>query len=337
MNIDRTSKRCFVISPIGEEGSDVRKHADDVFEYLIEPAMKECGMSAIRSDHLDKPGRITDQMFRSIFESDLCMAVLTGYNPNVFYELAVAQSAKRPVIILIEKSHTLPFDIKDLRCIQYDLGIRSYNERTHIKRLVTFINDFSSNAWVAEDLFSSYRAPTMHEPQDLQFFETSGEYGRESEWLQLMNETKDCFDILGMSLGAWRKTKDFAKLALAKAEKGCKIRVLMMNGANEILRSLLYSETTYTLDSVLNSIEDNLAFYAGLAKKNPSIEIRSLYRGIPHFFLTRTDKCAVLIQYLSSETWGAGPLWRCMTSSKLYNVAKNEFETLWKAGSPPDS
>jgi len=46
MHTDRTSKRCFVISPIGEEGSDVRKHADDVFDYLIEPAMKECGISS---------------------------------------------------------------------------------------------------------------------------------------------------------------------------------------------------------------------------------------------------------------------------------------------------
>jgi hypothetical protein len=96
--------RCFVISPIGEEGSEVRQHADDVFEYIIEPAMKECGIEAIRSDHLDKPDVISEQMFRYIFEADLCIAVLTNHNPNVFYELAVAHSAQRPVIILIERA-----------------------------------------------------------------------------------------------------------------------------------------------------------------------------------------------------------------------------------------
>jgi hypothetical protein len=275
-------------------------------------------------------------MFRAIHESDLCVAVLTGYNPNVFYELAVAQCAKRPVIILIEKNNPLPFDIKDIRSITYDLSIRSYNEKTHINRLVGFINEYAANAWMAEDLLSSYRPPTIQEPQNLEFFETSGEYGRESKWLQLIHETEACFDIMGVSLGSWRKTKDFNKLALAKAENGCKIRVLMMHGDNEILRSLLYSESTYSLESVLNSIKDNLVFYGHLAKKHSNIEVRALSRGIPHFFLTRTDKCAVLIQYLSSETWGAGPLWRCRRSSKLYSVATHEFDVLWRVGSPLD-
>ena len=79
----------------------------------------------------------------------------------------------------------------------------------------------------------------------------------------------------------------------------------------------------------------NLRFYTQLAEKHPGIEVRALVRGIPHFFLTRTDTCAVLIQYLSSQTWGAGPLWRCADSSKLYSVATHEFETLWGVALPP--
>jgi hypothetical protein len=52
-------KRCFVISPIGAEGSTIREHADDVFDYIIKPAMEKCGIQAFRSDHLQEPGRIT--------------------------------------------------------------------------------------------------------------------------------------------------------------------------------------------------------------------------------------------------------------------------------------
>src|SRR5690242_1453064 len=112
-------KRCFVISPIGAQGSPTRQHADDVFDYVIKPAAAECCIQANRSDHLHEPGRISEQMFREIVGSNCCICVLTGRNPNVYYELAVAQMVGTPVIILIEKEEELPFDIRDLRCVRY--------------------------------------------------------------------------------------------------------------------------------------------------------------------------------------------------------------------------
>jgi len=149
--------KCFVISPIGEEGSDVRQHADDVFKYIIEPAMKECEIEAIRSDQLEKPGLISEQMFRLIFEADLCIAVLTNHNPNVFYELAVAHSAQRPVIILIEKGQQLPFDVSGLRAIRYDLGIRAYEARTHINTIINYVEAFKTEGWRVADIFSAFK------------------------------------------------------------------------------------------------------------------------------------------------------------------------------------
>ena len=43
-------KKCFVITPIGEEGSEVRKKADKVFKYIISPVCAACELEAIRSD-----------------------------------------------------------------------------------------------------------------------------------------------------------------------------------------------------------------------------------------------------------------------------------------------
>jgi hypothetical protein len=91
-------RRRFVISPIGQVDSTVREHADDVFDFIIKPAMAECKVEAYRSDHLREHGRITDQMFSAILQEDLCIALLTGYNPNVFYELAIAQAAGKPEV-----------------------------------------------------------------------------------------------------------------------------------------------------------------------------------------------------------------------------------------------
>ena len=91
MKSRRPSKTCFVISPIGKPRSAIRHHADRVLAEIIRPALKGVGVKPIRSDQITKPGRISDHMFRAILEHDMCIAVLTGANPNVYYELAVAQ------------------------------------------------------------------------------------------------------------------------------------------------------------------------------------------------------------------------------------------------------
>jgi hypothetical protein len=95
--------KCFVISPIGQPGSAAREHADDVYECIIRPALKEAEVDGQRADHVKDVGRITRQMYDEILTSDFCIAVLHGFNPNVFYELAVAHSAGIPVILLSEK------------------------------------------------------------------------------------------------------------------------------------------------------------------------------------------------------------------------------------------
>jgi hypothetical protein len=149
-------RKCFVISPIGPERSPTREHADDVYDYIIRPAMEACGLAVLRSDHLHEPGKITDQMYRELFGSDLCIAVLTGYNPNVFYELALAQAACRPLIVMIEAGHELPFDIRDLRCVAYDLKPRSLFERVHANQLVAHVRNLEAQGWRVSSPFGKY-------------------------------------------------------------------------------------------------------------------------------------------------------------------------------------
>jgi len=141
------ARRCFVISPIGTDGSPVRRHADDVFDYIIRPAVDEFGLAAQRSDHLLEPGKISEQMFREIVTSDCCIAVLTGHNPNVFYELAVAQTVGTPVVALIEKGEAIPFDIHDLRCVRYDLSPRPLFERVYVKELTAHLARLATSGW----------------------------------------------------------------------------------------------------------------------------------------------------------------------------------------------
>ena len=156
-------KKCFVISPIGQENSEIRGHADDVFEFIIQPAMRQfkqefdIEIDAMRADHIQSVGQITKQMFDQILGADLCVAILTGQNPNVFYELAVAQAAARPVIILIEKGQQLPFDIKDLRCVHYALQpIGQLVRGVYAEEVYKNVKAIHQAGWTTPSLFEIY-------------------------------------------------------------------------------------------------------------------------------------------------------------------------------------
>jgi hypothetical protein len=88
--------------------------------------------------------------------SDLCVAVLTGHNPNVFYELALAQAARRPVIILIEKHEEIPFDIRDLRCVAYDLKPRSLFNKIYVDQLAGHVQRIEQRNWSMPSPFDKF-------------------------------------------------------------------------------------------------------------------------------------------------------------------------------------
>ena len=49
------------------------------------------------------------------------MAELTSRNPNVFYELGLARKLKKPVVLISSNEMDVPFDLKHIRVIYYDV------------------------------------------------------------------------------------------------------------------------------------------------------------------------------------------------------------------------
>jgi hypothetical protein len=117
---DQDEKICFVIAPIGEEGSEIRRRSDQVLTHIITPAAKECGYRAVRADTISKPGMITSQVIQHLVEDPLVIADLTGRNPNVFYELAVRHAVRKPCVQIIQIGDQIPFDVSQSRTIQVD-------------------------------------------------------------------------------------------------------------------------------------------------------------------------------------------------------------------------
>lgn len=116
----RMEKTCFVISPIGKEGTEVRTNADEVLDYIIGPVCEKYGYSVIRADKMPNSGLITKAIIEQIIKADIVIADLTGNNPNVFYELAIRHSYRKPAIQMVRGEIQIPFDIANMRTISYD-------------------------------------------------------------------------------------------------------------------------------------------------------------------------------------------------------------------------
>lgn len=113
-------KSCFVITPIGADGSETRRKADGVICNAIKPVLYQLGFKEIIAAHeMSMQGSITKQVMSKILDCDLVVANLTGLNPNVMYELAVRHATKKPIVHICEKGTNLPFDIVDQRTIFY--------------------------------------------------------------------------------------------------------------------------------------------------------------------------------------------------------------------------
>ena len=115
---------CFIVTPIGDNNSDIRYKTDGLIAEIIRPILMEFGFASDKvlvAHQMSNPGSINEQIIKQILDSTLVIVNLTGLNANVMYELAVRHAAAKPVISLCEREITpsLPFDINQERTIFY--------------------------------------------------------------------------------------------------------------------------------------------------------------------------------------------------------------------------
>lgn len=122
-NIASTATKldCFVLSPIGDDGSPVREHADRVYHEIIVPGLEQFGFNLHRIDkHVTHPGAsIPASIVEHLRSAPLCVALLTYLNPNVMFEVGVRQAWDLPIIHLASRDTILPFDVRSRDTVFY--------------------------------------------------------------------------------------------------------------------------------------------------------------------------------------------------------------------------
>jgi TIR domain len=110
---------CFVVMPFGSDD------LNDVYEYFIKPSLESnCNVRCVRGDDVFGSNIIMDDIRHSIAVCRLVVADLTGRNANVFYEVGIAHTLEKDVLLLAQSMNDVPFDLRHRRVLLYEFTPR---------------------------------------------------------------------------------------------------------------------------------------------------------------------------------------------------------------------
>ncbi len=111
---------CFVLMPF-------KPSFERLFNEKIKPTVHSCGFKCIKANDLYSPTPIIEDIWIHIFKSQVIIADVTNRNPNVFYEMGIAHTIGKPVIIITQDKTDIPFDVSQYRYFQYTDDINGWD------------------------------------------------------------------------------------------------------------------------------------------------------------------------------------------------------------------
>lgn len=151
--------QCFVLMPFSE------KWSGRIWNNLSK-TITDFGMKCLRADDL-YGNNIMQDIWKNINESRIILADITGKNPNVLYELGLAHTIDKDVIILSQSVDDIPFDLRSLRHVIYQDNSDGYELLD--KKIPNFICNFFS-----ENLFDNFGAKIKENDYVLLFVSAGG-------------------------------------------------------------------------------------------------------------------------------------------------------------------
>lgn len=360
---------CFVISPIGDPEADARGEAKDVLDYLVNPALAlikdRTGLefAATRSDQQAVVGEIIDHVLRRILYDDVVIAVLFNRNPNVYYELGIAHSAGRRVVLIKKKEENPPFDISTHSRVEYSWQTLRDPRPPHERAEVQALADAILNAG--------------EQPRNPVAFEKYDPLGRHftdfkvldkfvdlkfSEYSSFFDVDRNLIGLMGISLHHFTRadanwtlpggeTVSFAAFLQSKVVvDGCNVVLAIMDPANPALPQMLGSPEPGELDpaelqAVRAEIEqssrrwqNHIVNVMELSKKSGGGTMRlvKVRRGTIYHRLSITDRGALMTPYFFHVgTNSGGPAMLAKAATPLYGALRRDFEYLVARNSVP--
>jgi hypothetical protein len=135
----------FLLTPFSAAAAGGEKPATyRAVQRAVRDACWNAGVELRRADSIFRSGVVIDQIRQAIADADLVIAVCTGKNANVFYELGLAEAMGHQPILIAPDARHLPFDKAHCRCHMY--GGKRLTTKTLPARLVKAIEETLADA-----------------------------------------------------------------------------------------------------------------------------------------------------------------------------------------------
>lgn len=107
-----TKPDVFVLMPYNAE-------LQSVYTQHIKPMGKQLGVNIQRADDIFAPGPFMEKVWDGICAARLVIADCTQQNPNVFYEIGIAHTVGKKVVLITRSENDIPSDIGHYEYIRY--------------------------------------------------------------------------------------------------------------------------------------------------------------------------------------------------------------------------
>ena len=157
----------FVLMPFGnnDEYQGGNLESNYVFDEIITPGVRlalgeKCEI--VREVDKNLPGSITDSIVRNIVTSDVVIVDITGWNPNVFFELGIRYALRnKTTVVLAQEGTDPPFDIRGYRLVQYE----RFAPQAGRNKIAEFIKTGMSDEVVSDSIvFDTFRNLSVQIP-----------------------------------------------------------------------------------------------------------------------------------------------------------------------------
>jgi len=95
----------------------------EVYRRALVPVVASLGHSIARGDDAFTANEVMRDVWWSICQSKAVVADCTDKNPNVFYEIGLAHTIGKPVVLITQREADIPFDLRQIRYVAYDSSL----------------------------------------------------------------------------------------------------------------------------------------------------------------------------------------------------------------------